>query len=294
MKQITNELIEEISDFLVIYLKAGKIGLNSFIKKTNLKITQLDQLLNLHFLLKEDVKQFVRELPFLIRNIKTSTKVKQELNRGQVRGQINWYKTMNERFRINASDKTIFSVVERNREYAIKENLVLLEAIRKIYTILFEKLDSKYYEKFSWFEEWIDLKEIILNKMHKNIYLNRIKEGRTIVTERMILDTMKHRHRLYQQAAEILYNYNQLFEQNYNKELIQQLLQETFIFPKEEDVLFELYWIVQLIRSNTTNAEVQLIDGRNNLVAQWIDEEYIYIIFITMQEIQNLLNFMSQ
>lgn len=33
MKQTAEQLIEEISDFLVVYLKSGKVGLNSFLKK---------------------------------------------------------------------------------------------------------------------------------------------------------------------------------------------------------------------------------------------------------------------
>lgn len=40
MKKSAEELLEEISDFLVIYLKSGKILLNSFLKKTDLAISE--------------------------------------------------------------------------------------------------------------------------------------------------------------------------------------------------------------------------------------------------------------
>ncbi|MCD8509742.1 MAG: hypothetical protein LRY73_07615 [Bacillus sp. (in: Bacteria)] len=239
----------------------------------------MDQLLNLHFILKEEVKEFVRELPLLIRRFKTSTKVKQETSHGQVRGQINWPRTMNERFRMNANDKTIFSIVERNREYAIKENLVLLEVLRVLYSILFEKIDSDHYQKYSWFEEWSVLKETVATTLHKNVYLGRIQDISVPVTDRMILDTMKHRNPLYQQAAQILYEYRQVIEGKINEEEVQQLLKETFVFPQEEDVLFELYWVVQLIRENTAEAQLQLMDGRNNMVAEWVKGEHVYRIY---------------
>ena len=56
MKRTPEELIEEISDFLIVYMKAGKLGINSFINKAHLQLSQLEQLLQIHFLLKEEVK----------------------------------------------------------------------------------------------------------------------------------------------------------------------------------------------------------------------------------------------
>ncbi|MFS0823190.1 hypothetical protein [Bacillus sp. 1P02SD] len=281
MKRNAEQLIEEISDFLVIYLKSGKVGLNSFIQKTNLQIEQLDHLLNLHFLLKEEVKQFVRGLPLLIRRLKTSTKVQQETNHGQVRGQINWPNTIKERLRINVTDKTIYSVVERSREYAIKENLVLLEVLKVLYEILFVKMDTDYYKKYTWFEDWASLKDIISHMLHKNIYLSRIQMHQEKVTTRMIIDTMKHRNPLYQRAGQILFSYRSIMEGNLDKEDVVELLKETFIVPQEEDVLFELYWVIKIIQENTQNAQLQVMDGRNkhNLVAEWMDEEFVYKIY---------------
>ena len=59
--------------------------------------------------------------------------------------------------------------------------------------------------------------------------------------------------------------YRELISRNMDEELIKQLLKETFVFPEKEDVLFELYWVVQLIKHNSENAELRLIDGRDNL-----------------------------
>lgn len=281
MKKNPQQLIEEISDFLVIYLKSGKVGLNSFISKTDLKISQLEQLLSLHFLLKDDVKQFVQDLPVLIRRLKTSTILKEETSHGKVRGEIQWSRTIKERLRRNMRDRTIFSFVERNREYAIKENLVLLEVLQVLYDILFEKIDSEYYQKYQWFKEWESLKDIVYHMMHRNVYLSHIQKNQDKVTERMIVDTMKHRNPLYQRAAEILSLYRQIVSGTLDESEVRNLLAETFIFPQEPDVLFELYWIVKMIRTNAADVELQLLDGknRNNLVAEWVDKVNVYKIY---------------
>ncbi|WP_077618328.1 hypothetical protein [Bacillus sinesaloumensis] len=281
MKRKAEQLIEEISDFLVIYLKSGKVGLNSFIKKTDLQIEQVEQLLDLHFLLKEEVKQFVRELPMLIRRLKTSTKVQQDTAYGNVRGQINWHNTMKERLRINATDRTIYSVGERSREYAIKENLVLLEVLNVLHAILFVKIDTEHYKKYAWFDEWMTLKDIIGHMINKNVYLSRIQMHEEKVTSRMIVDTMKHRNPLYKQAGQILYKYHSIMEGNLDKEDIVELLKETFIMPEKEDVLFELYWVIKIIQANTEHAQLQIMDGRNkhNLVAEWKNEQYAFKIY---------------
>ncbi|RLL43927.1 hypothetical protein D8M04_13565 [Oceanobacillus piezotolerans] len=279
MKRSAEELLEEISDFLVIYLKSGQVGINSFLKKTDLPISQMDQLLKVHFLLKDEVKQFVRELPKLIKRFKTSTTLKQETYHGLVKGQINWNRTINDRFRINAKDKTIFSANERNREYAIKENLVLLEVVQTLYTILFREVDSNYLEKYAWFKEWGVLKSIVSNTLYKNIYLSRVRMVKGRVTDRMILDTLKHRNPLYRSAASILQQYRKLLYGEIDEQEVQTLLRETFVYPKEVDVLFELYWVVKLIEENTENADLQLMDGRNNLVAQWSDDYCLYKVY---------------
>ncbi|WP_339226033.1 hypothetical protein NSQ77_11090 [Oceanobacillus sp. FSL K6-2867] len=279
MKRNPEELLEEISDFLVVYLKSGQIQLNSFINKTDLPVSRMEQLLKIHFLLQKEVKSFVKDLPKLIRRFKTSTTVNQDSYRGQIRGQIHWEKTITERLKINYQDKTMFSVNERGREYGIKENLVLLETIQTLYFILFLEINSDYFEKYAWFKEWTELKKTISKMLHKNIYLSRVKKHSTHVTERMILDTIKHRNPLYREAATILQQYRKIMAGEMVEEEIRTLLKETFVRPQEEDVLFELYWVVKLLEQNTNNAKLELMDGRNNQVAEWHDERFYYKLY---------------
>ncbi|WP_121615364.1 hypothetical protein [Virgibacillus halodenitrificans] len=279
MKRSADQLLEEISEFLIIYLKSGKVGLNSFVKKTDLHISQMDQLLKIHFMLKPEVIAFVQDLPRFIRRFKTSTSVNQNVYHGQVKGQINWHRTLNEPARISTRDKTIFSVNERNREYAIKENLVLLETIQTLHKILFKDIDSGHFEKYEWFREWSRLKQSLHNVFTKNVYLSKVGSSEGKVTKRMIIDTLKQRNPLYNKAASILQEYRRIMDGDVNQTEIEQLLRETFVYPEEEDVLFELYWVVKLIKENSTDSELELMDGRNNLVAAWEDDTLVYHIY---------------
>jgi hypothetical protein len=274
-----NEIMEEVSDFLIIYLKAGKVGINSFIKKAQLNISHLDQLLMIHYLLREEVKQFVRELPILIRRFKTSTKMMNETFIGEVRGQIHWSNTVKERLKINHRDRTIFSCNESIRNYDITENLVLKELLHTLYKILFIKIDTSRLEKYGYFSEWKELKGIVEDIIRKNIYLSKVDSNKSQVTDRMIQKTLTHRNSLYRQAAKLLLNYREIMKGNFDKETLEALLTETFIFPEKEEVLFELFWTIQLIKNSTENAQLQLMDGRNNLVANWENEGFLYNIY---------------
>lgn len=289
MKRNTDELIEEISDFLVVYLKSGKVSLNSFIRKAHLNIRELEQLINIHFLLKDEVKEFVRELPRLVRRFKTSTTVFNETYHGQVRGQIHWQNTVKERLKSGYRDRTIFSCNEQSRNYNIKENLVLKSFIDLLDQLLNRKIESERFMKYAWFAEWQTLKPFVEDVLHKNIYMQRVTLERIRITDRMLQETAKHRNPLYSEAAKLYILYRRLHTKKLNEEEIQKLLQQTFVTPDEPSVLFELYWAVQLIKQNGDNAKLELLDGRKNLFANWSDDQYKYELYHDSAGSNNLL-----
>ena len=94
--------------------------------------------------------------------------------------------TIKDRLRMNASDKTIFSVNERNRNYDIPENLVLKEFLQVLYNILYQSIDVDYFKKYNWFSEWESLKKVVGHTLRKNIYLSRVNLEQNMVTDRMI------------------------------------------------------------------------------------------------------------
>lgn len=271
------ELLEEISGFLHGYLKSGTIKINSFLSKINPNISNLQQLLTIRFLLKEDTIQFVKDLPHLIKNFKTTTVLKNDVHFGEIRGQIDWNETIKERLSINYFDKTIFSTNESVRSYNTPENLVLKELLIILYSILFENDYIKGFEKSKWFQDWQELKGSIQHTLRKNIYLQRVDYKQ--VSDRSVTKLINHRNQLYRNAAKLLLTYRSLMEGQFSQKDLEVLLRETFIAPDNVDVLFELYWVVQVIKQNSENSTLHLLDGTQNMVASWEKEEYLYQIY---------------
>jgi hypothetical protein len=278
MKADKQQLLEEVSEFLAAYLKSGRFGFASFIKKLNLNINNIEQLLRIHFILKPEIKRFAQELPNRIRKFKTSTIVKNEILTGLVKGQINWTKTINHRLNTNPKDRTTFSCNEKYRNYTIKENLVLKEVIDIIYSILNEISWDKV-SKYSWMNEWLVIKPQFETLYLKNVYLKRINNKGLFATDRMILEVLNHRNPLYREAAELLLSYRKIMNYKLNQKEVTKLLADTFISPNKEEVLFELYWVIKMIKSNTKDAELNIIDGKNQIVASWITDNYKYDIY---------------
>ena len=286
--KITAEaMLEEISDELIIYLKKGSIKVDSFLKKVDLNINNFDQLLRIHFLLKEEVKVFIEDLSHLIRNLKTSTqKMNREVN-GEIRGRIDWQATISNRSKNAYTNRNTFVCQQVDKDYNIKENLVLKKFLNIINNILYNDLNSSWND-YSWLSDWFDNEGLFKNFekiMNKNVYLKKISLDNIIITERMIVDSKKSRNSLYRRAAELLEFYFDYIENNNwkdknkeNKEILE-LLRKSFIKPEKDSVLFELYWVIKLIRANAKGYKLNLLDGSSNLTAEWLRGNYKYSLY---------------
>jgi hypothetical protein len=278
------EMLEEIGGKLIVYLKNGTLNMDSFLNKIDMNIDDMDQLLRIHFLLKDKVRKFIEKLPNRIRNIKTST---QKINRqlkGEVRGKIDWQETIRYRCNTNYKDSTTFVCQQTNKDFNIKENLVLKKLLNIIHSIIFQDLDASP-ENYSWLSSWLgegNLAYSLDEIYYRNIYLNKIDISEVIISDRMIQDTKKSRNILYQEAAELLEYYKYFINEEGWKEdqaEIISLLNETFIKPQKESVLFELYWVIKIIQYNSQNYRLKLIDGSKNLIASWTDNNLRYNIY---------------
>lgn len=277
MNVTEDEILEEISGFLTGYLKSGRLRINSFLSKINTNISNLEQLLIIRFLLRDDVKDFARELPILLRRFKTTTVQHTEIQTGEVRGQINWDETFKRRMAENPKDRTVFATSESIRSYSATENRVLKELLESLYKVLYKDKYIIGFQNREWYAEWQSLKENIAHAYKKNVYMQRI-DNRS-VSERDIRKTMHHRSKLYRDAAKLLSSYRMLIHKSYTMEDIREILQETFIAPENKDVLFELYWVVQLIKNNTEESRLYILDGSHNLVASWEKEQQEYHLY---------------
>ena len=287
------ELLKEISDDFITYLKQGQLNIDSFIKEPNLNINDLDHLLDVHFILQDEVVDFIADLPNNLRRIKTAIHKLKRLTRGEIRGKIDWNSTIKARCKINYRDKTIYSCQETNKNFNIKENLVLKELLDTIYRVLFIRLDIEQIDGYKWFDKWVGGQKLahqFRSIYRRNIYLNQIDGDQIKVTDRMIHDTKRNRSSFYRTAAHLLEKFRRIKNFELDQEEIKELLRLTFIRPDKEETLFELFWAIRLIRRFTDNAQFNIIDGRTSQMADWEDDDYRYSLYHD-REGSTLINF---
>ncbi len=284
MKTPSKKLLKEISVDLNQFLKHG--NLKSFSKKIdpNLNIDNIEKLLRIHFVLTTTNKEsneigvidFIEKLPEQLRRIKTTTKMDTEIFDGEVRGKINWKDTIKERCKQHPQNKTQFACNTQKKNYEIAENQVL-----KSLLIIHNDLNIAFEKKYKWLKQWVEKKELkmALNQLYfRNVYLKRINISNTKVTERMIRRASKSRIQLYRDAAILLSHYRRLMNYEFEPTEAKELLKNTFIEPGKSEVLFELYWIIKIVKQ-FNNPTFQLIEPNSNVVAKWDAGEHNYKIY---------------
>lgn len=289
MKTPTDKLLEEISVDFNQFLKHG--NLKSFSKKIdpNLNIDNIEKLLRIHFVLTTTNKEsneigvidFIEKLPEQLRRIKTTTKQETEIFDGEVKGRINWKDTIKERYKQYPQNKTQFVCNTQEKNYEIAENQVLKSLLQTIHNIIHNDLNIAFEKKYKWLKQWVEEKELkmTLNQLYfRNVYLKRIGISNTKVTERMINRASKSRIQLYRDAAFLLSHYRRLMNYEFEPTEAKELLKNTFIEPEKSEVLFELYWIIKIVKQ-FNNPTFQLIEPNSNVVAKWNAEGYNYKIY---------------
>lgn len=271
------EMLREVSSYLHTYMKAGRVNVDSFSKKIHQSIHEFEKLFIIRFLAREETKAFIRRLPFLIRSFKTTTTTHKQEVTAEIRGAIDWEGTSRLRAERNFKDKLSFITDESLRSYETQENIVLKHLLVKLYDYLYVNDYVLQFLERDYLNEWKDLRQNIAATLKNNVYLQRVPT--VDVNDRMIQNTKKHRMPLYREAAQLIASYRTFMSGQFSENEFQQLLSETFIEPHEEDVLFELYWVIQLIKSQTDEGTLHLMDGRSNLVARWEKDEYSFSIY---------------
>lgn len=265
------EIIKFIEKELIIYLKGGKLSINPYLKDLNLNIDNLEKLLKIHFLLDEEVLSYIKSLKINIRRLNTSINKEEILTKGNIRGNILWHKSIIKRYSINQKDYSIFICKENFKNHISKENLVLNELLKILYEIVNETSDL-IYDNYNLDKEDL-LKNI--NVYKKNIYLSKIEEK--YITDKMINSVINSRNKFYSQSAKLLKIYKKII--NLDEDEVENLFKRTFIDILNDWTLFELYWIVRIIKENTKNAKLYILDDKNTKVAEWGDNENIYTIY---------------
>ncbi|WP_256392029.1 hypothetical protein [Natronoarchaeum rubrum] len=247
-------LLERLTEDILAYAMHGSFPESELAR--SIKPEQLDErfeeyelLLDLHFILQDDVVAFVRDLSEQLRSIRTETRTTSRTRRGTVDGRINWGDTIKKRYTEHPRDNSIFVCDNRSENYDIPENLVLKRLISVIHTTIREA-EEYLRADYDWVSEtWKgneDLIDELQRIVERNVHVRRIRDpGSYEPTERMLTTAANSRHAVYRDAASLLRSRQRLFRGE--PEEIRRLLEQTAIAPDDTDSLFELFVLFRFV-----------------------------------------------
>ncbi|MGC9316378.1 MAG: hypothetical protein ACP5G4_12245, partial [bacterium] len=159
--------------------------------------------------------------------------------------------------------------------------------LRIIYEIASEDLKPAIDHKYSWIGEWFENDKSLLNTLEntffRNIYLRRITLVQEDITPRMISSAKKSRKPLYREAAHLLERFYNLMNYDIDAEEARELLKNTFIKPERTEVLFELYWAINIVKAFQDSApnhlSFKLLEPGSGVVAEWEHEDCRYKLY---------------
>lgn len=263
-------MIEEVGSYLYGYLKDGTVQIDSILKQ-NVSVDRLQDLLKLRLMKQECTIAYMKSLENGLTSIKSSTKANTQESYFEVRGEINWQETLQKRMQSNPKDRFHFTIQESERTFNTVENLVLKALLVKLDAYCFDDRFLTQFDSRSWYQDVIATRNNVRVALHHNVYVSRIVEQ--TVTDRMIEKVKSHRKPIYREAAHLLANIRKMESGDYTQQQLLEVLHEFFIIPANEDVLFELYWIVQILKQQS-NVVYSIMDGNGTKVASWADGEY--------------------
>lgn len=281
------ELLDGLTEDILTYVMHG--GFPTRHLAESLKPEALDErfeeyelLLDLHFILKPSVVEFVEQLPQRLRSIRTETQTVSRTQRGRINGHINWGSTVKTRYTSNPHDRSLFVTENRSETYDIPENIVLKQLLSVIYTTLY---DAEEYLRADY--EWVadrwnnnsDLIDDLQQIMDRNVHVRRIRTPETYEpTERMLTTAENARQGIYRDAARLVRTRQRLFDGD--AEELRTLLDQTAITPDDQARLFELYVLFRFVATleelqdtqpvfqtiKSGRQEVARIDGKQEIV----------------------------
>lgn len=250
------ELIEELTQDIFAYVMQGGFPPEEFaasVKPRGLdeRFNDFQLLMDLHFILKDDVVKFVEELPQHLRQIRTETESVVRERRGTVDGHINWGATIKRRNTQNPLDNSLFLCENRSEDYDIGENLVLKKLLAVIHQTLTES-EEYLIEEYEWVQQtWKGNQQLIEELSHiveRNVHVRRIRDPETYEpTERMMTAAENARQPVYRDAAELIRARERLLSGD--PEELQRMLETTAITPDDENRLFELFVLFRFVET---------------------------------------------
>ncbi len=282
------QLLDQLTEDVLAHVMRGSFPereLAQSIKPERLdeRFEEYELLLDLHFILKSDVVDFVRELPTHLRSVRTETRTTTRTRRGTVDGRINWGETIKTRYTEHPRDSSIFVCENRSEDYDIPENIVLKRLISVVHTTIREA-EEYLRGEYEWVREtWKGNENLIDELQHiveRNVHVRRIRDPDTYEpTERMLTTAADSRHGVYREAASLLRSRDRLIRGEADE--IRELLEETAIAPDDQDTLFELFVLFRFVstleRLRETQPEFKTIATGRQEVARFEDDKEIVL-----------------
>ena len=251
-----DELLDELTQDVFAYVMHGTFPERRFageVRPEGLdeRFDDFESLVRLHFVLREDVAQFVSELPERLRSVKTQTTNVSSRQRGQVTGRIDWTATIRERHSRAPGDSALFVCENRSENYNIPENVVLKRLLSIIYETL-RDCEEPLHREYEWvtdrWRENLELVDTLMDIFERNVHVTRIREPEEYEpTERMIRTAAESRNEVYREAASLLGEYTDSLRGD--EKAIRDLLEKTAITPDDDETLLELFVLFKYIRA---------------------------------------------
>jgi hypothetical protein len=250
-----------------------------FLSLTNVSKSNLQKLSNIYFILDEEVEEFINiTAPSILKRLSKTSQTEHKVLRGNVKGKINWSKTISER---NASggDPSIFVCSQRSSVFDLPENRLLLYLLRRIMYICnsltnsdFEK-DETNLEELENKEKWINTVLRIghkTKKLLKNPFIRKIGDMHDI-SQKTIIQAEKARGQMYSHLAKVAQVY---YFMNINPvRYLDTVLKGKTLEPLNKDTLYEiavLFKLFEVIRDNGgVEKRIGLIGGGSSLVSRF-------------------------
>lgn len=264
-------ILEDIKEFLQLYLFKGNVSLNDD-KIEDLFELSHDDLITLkvvHYLLSDEVRNFVKVLPQLTRNLAHSTQKETEIMHGNIRGRIDWGETLKMRYSQGFDDKSLFVCNPPSKYYDLEENQILKFLLKRIRymkenylcfinpeTFDIEKVD-KNTDWYTIVNDNVQMAKLTLRK----VYFNDISD--VSIKPKHLRKCMKNRNLLYHYVAKAYRLYEDLFVLE-NEDVLKDLLSKRIIKTADGDKLYEIYVFFNLVKSLPGFFEGKLLYSGND------------------------------
>lgn len=295
-------ILDDIKEFLQLYLFKGNVEVNdnSIEELFELSHDDLITLKAVHFMLSNEVRDLVKILPLLVRNLAHSTQKETEIMHGNIRGRIDWGSTLKERYSQGFNDMSLFVCNPPSKYYDLEENQLLKFLLKRIRFLKenylsFINPDTFDIEKIDKNKDWYTIvnDNVQVAKLTlKKVYFNDISN--VAIKSKHLRKCMRNRNLMYHYIAKAYRLYEDLFILE-NKEVLKELLSERIIKIADSDKLYEIYVFFNLVKNLPGFYEGKLLySGNDYSTVCELDELTITIHYQktpdTLKEVSEYLN----